>query len=582
MTYAKKLTLSLFLAACFFGPTTAWARQDVVLPDLAPREVEITGDLTIVFPALRRQPLVGFNPPPIVPDIPKSRLPFAESYKQPSADLPPSPVVPPDPPEVSAIANRIPMNGMMRATIGKYLDRTLAAELALRYTLTSSALFNVEYHGTNGHEPFSGSSANSGFDYLKATMRLSTSVGPVVLSGAAGGFKRSYTLFGLNPVAGSQAVSNPIRDLNGGSITMGVSSKPGSKYDASLTIDGGLTTLDTEVYEPTVRVHPTTIRDESFLTTNGRFSVPIPDGFASLTVYGSTSGLDAGSFPGSTVQSGYSQAVVSYLYSKNLHVKAGLAVMGFRSDPQFASDRARSLSYLSPVLELSYTLSSSMRVFGGNQPTLESGHLRETYTAAPFLKDEPLLLPSLTSIDAHSGFEFLSEFVTAKIQAGYKDQPYLRYAFQSSTVQNGYNQGYAGLGYEAANMLYGKVDLGIMLSPGIQMGIDAEYRKAELTDLKVDIPYFSPFAVGGFASVSFLDGDGLAQVNFRHEGARPIDLTGLQKTRGITLFGIEGSYFLTPAYGLTAGIRNIGASPEFWQLYPLEATTLFVGAKYRW
>ncbi|MDA1027918.1 MAG: hypothetical protein O3B41_02545 [Bacteroidetes bacterium] len=582
MTYVNKVAVLLVLAFCLTGTTESWARQDVVLPDLAPREVEITGDLTIVFPALRRQPLVGFNPPPIVPDIPASRLPYAEAYKQPSADLPPSPVLAPDPPEVSAIANRTPMNGMMSASFGRHFDRSLAAEIAMRYTLTSSALFNIEYRGTDGHEPIAGSSANSGFDFLTSSLRLSTGLGPVVLSSAISGFKRSYSLFGLNPVLGSGAVSDPIRDLNGGLLALGISSKPGAKYDARLSFKGGLTTVDTEVYEPTVRVDPATTRDEKFLTTTGKLSIPITDGFIAFSATGSTSGLDSGSFPGSTVQSGYSQALVSYLYSKNLNIKAGVAVMGFRSDPQYAGDRPRSLSYLSPVVELSYTLSSAMRVFGGNQPQLEAGLLKETYTSAPFLKDEPLLLPSLTSIDAHSGIEYLSEFVTTKFQLGYKELPYQRYAFQNPAIQNGYDRGYASLGYEKAQMMYGRVDLGVMLSPGMQFGLDAEYRQAELSDLKVDIPYFSPFSFGGFASVSFLEGDALAQLNFRHEAARPIDVTGIQKTGGITLVGIEGSYYLTSAYGLTAGVKNIGASPEFWHLYPLESTTFFVGAKYRW
>ena len=336
MTYVNKVAVLLVLAFCLTGTTESWARQDVVLPDLAPREVEITGDLTIVFPALRRQPLVGFNPPPIVPDIPASRLPYAEAYKQPSADLPPSPVLAPDPPEVSAIANRTPMNGMMSASFGRHFDRSLAAEIAMRYTLTSSALFNIEYRGTDGHEPIAGSSANSGFDFLTSSLRLSTGLGPVVLSSAISGFKRSYSLFGLNPVLGSGAVSDPIRDLNGGLLALGISSKPGAKYDARLSFKGGLTTVDTEVYEPTVRVDPATTRDEKFLTTTGKLSIPITDGFIAFSATGSTSGLDSGSFPGSTVQSGYSQALVSYLYSKNLNIKAGVAVMGFRSDPQYA------------------------------------------------------------------------------------------------------------------------------------------------------------------------------------------------------------------------------------------------------
>ena len=69
--------LILFLAT---HALPAQARQD--LPDLAPREVEITGDLTIAFPTLRRQPIVGFNPPPRVPDMTSISPLFLEQTPQ--------------------------------------------------------------------------------------------------------------------------------------------------------------------------------------------------------------------------------------------------------------------------------------------------------------------------------------------------------------------------------------------------------------------------------------------------------------------------------------------------------------------
>ncbi|MDA0379276.1 MAG: hypothetical protein O2899_07270, partial [Bacteroidetes bacterium] len=58
------LTLLLLLGLVMTLGAPLAGAQDAELPDLAPREVEITGDLTISFPTLRRQPIVGFNPPP--------------------------------------------------------------------------------------------------------------------------------------------------------------------------------------------------------------------------------------------------------------------------------------------------------------------------------------------------------------------------------------------------------------------------------------------------------------------------------------------------------------------------------------
>ena len=582
MTYAKSFAVTLLFLGSAFLSHDAAARQDVILPDLAPREVEITGDLTIVFPALRRQPLVGFNPPPPVPDISSSRLPFAEAYKQPSADLPPSPVVPPEPPNVSAIAQRIPMNGKMEASVGRYLDRKLTANLAMGYSIHSGTLLNFSYHGSEGREPFAGSTANSGFDKLAADLTHSRRFRGMEFSVGASGFKQAYQLFGIAPDAGALSLAHPQRDFSGAEGSAAFRTLPGSSFQAELSATSGFSKVNTDVYDPGVKVDPLTSRKENFLSSQALVSIPIPDGYVAITAQGTTSGLDSGSYPGSTVQSGFSQVELSYLYSAKLNLKGGLAVMGFRSEPQQVSDQKRSLAYLSPVLEASYAVSPALRAFAANRPHLTSGLQKNAYSSAPFIQDEALLLPGLVSIDAHTGMEYQSEFVTGKASFGYKDEPYKRFAAMPSTPVHGYSSAYPTFLYEPATTLYGRLDLGFLLSPGMQLGLDAEYRKAELSDSKADIPYFSPLSLGGFVSASFLDGNALVQATFRHESSRPIDLANSFKTKSITLFGVEGSYFLTPTYGVSVGVRNLGASPEFWHMYPFESSTVFMGAKYRW
>lgn len=582
MYYVKRLVFLALIGVGGVFSHHAEARQNVVLPELAPREVEITGDLTIVFPALRRQPLVGFNPPPPVPDIPGSRVPFAEAYKQPSADLPPSPVLPPEPPEVSALAQRTPKDGLLTATVGRYMERSLSLDMTLQYSLVSSLLLSVDYEGSEGHEPFPATNANSGFDKIKGGIGYSNRIGRVVFGSSFSGFTSRYNLFGLVPDAGTQSLAGPERSFSGGEIDLSFSSVPGSALNASLQVAGGASAVDTQVYDPSDRTDPATKRSENFLSTSGSIQIPITDGFVAVRTAGTTSGLDAGSFPGSTLQSGFAQAEFSYLYSRNLNIKAGVAVMGFRSDAQFNADRKRSLSYLSPFAELSYTLSSSLRLFAGNYPALDPGLMKTAFSTAPLMRDEPLLLPTLTSIDALSGFEYQSEFFTTSLKGGYKDQPYGRYAVQGSSVINGYSAAYPEFAYEPISMIYGKWDAAVLLKPGIQFGLDATYRKAELTDQKVDVPYFSPLVIGSFISASFLNGQGMVTATAKHESARPIDLTNSVDTGSLLLFGMEGSYYLTNEYGLTLGVKNLGKSPEFWHMYPFESSTIYFGAKYRW
>ena len=84
-TLRAAVALIVLLGASVLGTRDA-AAQDPALPNLAPQVVEITGDLSISFPSLSRQPLAGFNPPPRVPDIPASRIPYIDDYKQENAD----------------------------------------------------------------------------------------------------------------------------------------------------------------------------------------------------------------------------------------------------------------------------------------------------------------------------------------------------------------------------------------------------------------------------------------------------------------------------------------------------------------
>ncbi|MBT6598557.1 MAG: hypothetical protein HOB33_05850 [Bacteroidetes Order II. Incertae sedis bacterium] len=574
--------LLLALVCVLITTKDATAQVDPELPDLAPRELEITGDLSIVFPALRRQPIVGFNPPPRVPDIPGQRMPFADPYKQPSAELPPSPLVAPNPPDVNALATRVPITGVIEGSLGKHLNRSVTADLALASTKATSVLLSGAYRGSNGIEPFSGSDASSGFDHLNGMMTLSHAMTNAQIETSIAGFRNGYSLYGAGLSAGSLALNNPERIFSGAHARIALSSLPGSRIQLTGALDLGMSSIGTDIFDPAIRVDPSSERDESYLDFSTAASFPIRDGNIRIVGNAVTSGLDDSGFPGSTVQSGYSEVALAYLYSKNLFLEGGLAAFGFASDAQTDAGRSQSLSYLSPVLKATYSISPSISWYAGNTPSITSHLMKDAFKHAPFLMDEPLLLPTLTALDAHTGMSLMSEYVTGQAQFGWKDQPFRRFAHRPSAGLASYDRGYAALAYDDASMFYGRLDLAFILRPGFQFGVDLEFRNAELTELKSDIPYFSPLTAGGFLSASFMDGSALIQMNWRPEGLRPVNLTGTTETQSLTLISLSGTYFVSPAYGVSLGVRNLGSQPEFWDNYTSEASTVFFGAQYRW
>ncbi len=561
----------------------AHARQDVVLPDLVPREVEITGNLSIIFPNLRRQPIVGFNPPPRVPDISPNRRPFTEAYKQPSADLPPSPLVAPEPPDVAAISRRLPLSGVIDVSAGRYLDRVLSADVTLLATHKTTALVRGRYFGTDGHDvSVGGQSVNSGRNLFDGFLGLERRTGPVTIGISGSAFSHSYRLFGATPALGVLSNTSPERSFSGFDTAVSLNTAPGSRISLRSSVTAGRSHIDTQVFNPALRIDPSTDSDEGFINVTGALSIPVRDGSIDISGHGTSSGLDANSFPGSTVKSGLVQVAVRYLYSSKMELRIGAAVLGFSSEPQGATAPSRSLTYFAPVLSATYFLSPSVQLHAQTSPSLDGSLMKDVMTLSPFLMDEPVLLPSMTSIDANIGIRVQTELFSASARAGWRDQPYFRYPVQSDVSVRGYLAGYSALGYSATDEYYATGDLSVILRPGIQAGVDLIARNASVSSTNMDVPYLSPLVAGGYVVAGLMDGDLEMKLRVEHEAARTIDATATKKVPATTNVHLRGSYFFHKNYGFTAGIRNLGSGSQFWDAYEFESNAFYLGARLRW
>ncbi|NBC17006.1 MAG: hypothetical protein GVY18_06780, partial [Bacteroidetes bacterium] len=199
-------------------------RQDTtsVLPDIAPREVEIRGQLEISLPSLRRQPLVGFNPPPRIPTIPVDRAPWVGSYKQESADLPGSPLRDPEPPPALTGANYPPAGGMMSAWGGRYFSRSVRARLGGPVATNTFLHGRIDYDGLDGHTPDDDQpDVQTPSDAFDGEVRLQR-YGEQWSVGVTGrGFYESFTLFAARPDPRldprlPEVIPEPVRKGGGG------------------------------------------------------------------------------------------------------------------------------------------------------------------------------------------------------------------------------------------------------------------------------------------------------------------------------------------------------------------------------
>jgi len=575
--------LLILSAGLVFVAAPASARQDAALPDLAPRQVEITGDLTIAFPALRRQPIVGFNPPPRVPDIPSNRTPFTEAYAQRSADLPPSPLPPPDPPQVSAIERRVAANGLIDARVGAYLDRSLTTDATLIQTDATTLLFDLDYFGTDGQDLIvSGSGLKTGRDEVAGGFNLEQRAGALIVGLDGSAFRSSYGLFGAVPEAGSPARANPERVVDGYEGAISFSSRPGSRNRLHIKTSAGGSSVDSDIFDPAVRIDPATEREASFIELDAGAAFPIRDGEIRLGARGSTMGLDSGSFPGNSVRSGLATAEVAWQYSAKLSIRAGGAVMGFDSDQQTLTDPSRSLSYVAPILGMEYLLSESISLEALARPTMSSGLYRDALRQTPIVMDEPLVLPSIATLDARMGLSVQTEVITVNIAGGWRDQPFRRIAYDPVLSTRGYASGYPRFDYRSTDVLFSSVDLSVIPFRGLQVGVDVLWQQAQLAATSEQAPYTSPLIFGGFVSLSLLNGDLESRVDFLHETGRYSDLAGTQEIPALTSVSAMISWFFHPNYGMTTGVRDMGSNPQFWRDYIYESNVFFIGFRYRW
>ncbi|MEQ9103689.1 MAG: hypothetical protein RIE53_03230 [Rhodothermales bacterium] len=575
---ARVLPLLLFA----WVTVSSSSAQDVVLPDLAPREVEITGDLTISFPSLRRQPLIGFNPPPRVPEIPVSRIPFSEAYKQPSADLPPSPLQPPSPPAVSSLASRMPARGYVTATAGRYLDRTVEGVLTLSLTERSSTTLDINYFGTNGQDVGPGN-ASSARDLFNGDLTWNRMAPGGWFTAQAGLTRNAWSLFGATPDAFSGASPNPDRTLTSWFTGLAHETRAGSRIGSHTRLEVERTLVETDIFNPDVRVDPSTARQTQRLSLDSYLEIPAGPVGVRFDVAGGMHGFDTGNaLDVSTLK--YGEAALVFLTPRDriLTLDIGGSVMGYDSEAQTASGSERYLAWFAPVLRARYWLGGGLFVTGGTRPGLEATSLKAAYDVHPFLMDEPLVLPRMNSVDAYLGVELTSVSFNGVLSAGWTDSPSASYARVPTTSLKGYTSGYFAYDHARTRTTWVEGDLTYIASTALEAGVRLRVQDAQLEETEQALPFVSPVSSRIWVTSSFLDARLQLLSAIRFESARPVQPGGDNDGDSLLDAELNGQWWIRPELGITVGIRHLLSEPTFWPGYPLESTAVRAGLRWRW
>lgn len=582
-----------------FGATTvgvpAQAQDDPeqpVLPDIAPQVVEIRGQLEISLPSLQRQPLIGFNPPPPVAVIPPDRRPLVESYKQESIDLPPSPLQPPDPPSVASLISRAPRNGLLESAVGRYFSRVIRFRTEWPATEPTAVYSKFDYAGSDGHQPFDNNpEAQASYDALDALVGLEYVGRAAAIGLEVDGFLNQYALFAAEPDAGATFLDDdpPDREGRGGGIAAWLRTQAESVVDVDARLRYGNALYETlALNDPSASPDAAAFfeRSEDVIEAEAALSLPFPTG-QMIEADGRFTGIgfDDESVA-QTIRTVDAGAGVRLAFRRGLELTAKARVLSFAAEQHAGrngTDGADDGTY--PSIEFAANLypAEGVRFYVENRPHAEQHTLASLYRESPYLVDQPVVQPTVYTIDARGGAHLVRGAFEANLYAGYQTAPNFLFYQRAGTNDAGGLSAAVMSTFEEAEILVFGGDASVNLPAGLNAAVAVAARDGELVDSGIDIPYFGSVLGSASLSHSFADGRGFLQVTGRYESSRFVDLAQSRELGDYFDLDVEGSYNFSSSLGMLVRLANLSSGYlERWENYEQSPFVVMAGARVNW
>ncbi len=590
-TLRTYLSMCLLLALATTSVQTA-VGQDTenpgpVLPNLAPREVEIRGQLVIQFPALERQPLIGFNPPPRIPIVPSDRRPVVEEYKQGRADLPESTIDRPSPPG-SLLSGTAYLRGELEAAGGSYFDRLIRGRFDTDLSAAAVGILRFDYFGSDGSliGITSGTEVRNPHDSFSGLLGVSSRSQSLRYGVSLSGLNDTYTLFGLTTSDDSLAVEAPGRRVNGLSADFSLGTTGSGGFGSQTTFSMGASGVRSDPEVDSLALSSSRVVDRRLeINSVNRFVVGASDlvvdlngGLARLSADRPLSGIDS-----TTNQSQlfYNSGLRIEKMGRRYSASIGLNVIGTGVDFDLDADGPkRELVYLTPILNFDLHLAKGLTFFLRNRPEVLTNGVSEFFRSNPYAVSIPSLQPSLMVVQSDFGASISLEPLQVQVSVGFDQSPNWKY-FDSAPGDQ--LDGYFNPLYEKARVFRGTIKAEIDLTSRLHGSLAASYRQSDLTDLDANIPYFPDWTGSGSIQYRFLKQKALVQLDARFRGERYIDVANTTKLDPTIGFDATLLFNVSRSIGITVRGRNLlGNRLEFWDGFPQIDRQILGGFRLLW
>ncbi|PQJ33519.1 hypothetical protein BSZ35_01935 [Salinibacter sp. 10B] len=546
------------------------------LPEIAPQEIEIRGELQLSFPSLKRQPLRGFASPPTIPSVPDGRMPYVEPYKQALEDLPES-LPAPDAASQTVSTPADPQEGFVEMGGGRYLSRFARGRLSFPFTAQQTLSVRADYSGLDGFSPFPGSDVSTPSDVFDGALLFESRHDALAVTADVHAQAQRYTLYGLPPVGQDTAAIAPDRSgyTTGSALRLRTFGSITSSVEVSFDRTQYTSQLAPRPDAPSDAYH------EHRLAFDGSLTVPIGrmattlDALAHRASYGG----DVPNHTGYRVGSGLSLQLAD---SDALSATLGGRFLGFEAPatPRQRTDNTASAAFIAPAGRVELSLAPGVTLFAENAPSVTSDGLADLYRRNPYAEHAPSVRPTLYTTKAESGVLLSLGPLRIQPTAGYRYAPSYQYTQNpSSFVPNVPLL----VQHASARIIHGGGQIALQGLTGVEASVDVSVRDGELVGDNAPIPYFSPLVTDAMLSVSFADQRGLLQTTGTIESPRPTTPSGDTEVGTYIHFDLEGSYAVSSLLDIVVRAKNLGPeAPKKWARYARPPAMIMGGVRIHW
>ncbi|MEM1057528.1 MAG: hypothetical protein AAGI52_18580 [Bacteroidota bacterium] len=545
MPISSRLVLVAALSSFALIPEASAQDPDPRLPSLTPREFEIRGDVRVDLPQIERQPLSGFGPPPRTYVVPADRVAITGAY-DPSLDaLPPLTLAAPvEPPSDLPTARYVRAEG----TYGNEAARTGRLDLSAPVA-SGQFTADVDYEGVGSTSTLDEVSD----DRLTADAIIRTG-GAVPLGIGASVLVDRYAMPGVENLPTN--IPNPLRRLTRLGARAEVGLPDASPFEGRVRFVSDRLAPATDGAGPLIGESQSGSLLDATARLTLRNRIRLDGGIGAI-------GLDEG--VGQDARFAAGGGSVLFTARNGTELLIGARGLLYEVGSLNGNGDARAVS---PIVDLSIPVGTSLRLFGSNDPRLVVRGLGDMAEANPFIVDRPVVAPDLLLVDARVGAEIVSGGITLRGFAHYTDAP--TYLFFQRAPDGRFVEVYEsvrlqGVTGEAAWVLPG----------GISVDAGATFRETELVEGGGEIPFVAPLVFRGGIQIPFSRGR-LSATVYR-EGERPVGAA--QDIDGFTLVSADARLDLTSQIALLVQADRLVGSVEQWPGYPLPGTAVRGGLR---